>query len=199
MSDESAAELLRRVRAGDGLAAAELVRLYEPQIRLEVRLRLRDPRLRRAFDSLDICQSVLASFFLRLAAGAYEADRPERLLAFLIGMTRNKLAGAVRRERAQRRDNRRVEGASAAELQGLAAPGPSPSQQVAWQELLRELRGRLTPEERQLADRRAEGREWAAIAAELGGTAEGRRKQLSRAVGRVLRELGLEDVEDEEA
>jgi RNA polymerase sigma-70 factor (ECF subfamily) len=193
MAGENTAELLRRARAGDGAAAAELVRRCEPQIRLEVRLRLRDPRLRRAFDSLDICQSVLSSFFLRLAAGEYDADRPEHLLGFLIGMTRHKLAGAVRRQRAQRRDHRRVDEAGAAELHAVASSDPSPSEQVAGQELLREFRSRLTEEERGLADRRGEGRDWAGIASELGGTAEGRRKQLARAVDRILRELGLEE------
>src|SRR5262249_31237363 len=59
MAEIGATEWLRRVRAGERAAAAELVRRYEPQIRLEVRLRLRDRRLRRLFDSTDICQSVL--------------------------------------------------------------------------------------------------------------------------------------------
>jgi hypothetical protein len=53
------------------------------------------------------------------------------------------------------------------------------------------LRKRLSEEERHLADLRGQGRDWAAIAAELGGTPEGRRKQLRRAIERVERELGL--------
>jgi RNA polymerase sigma-70 factor (ECF subfamily) len=199
MPEESVAELLRRVRTGDAAAAAELVRRYEPQIRLEVRLRLRDSRLRRVFDSMDICQSVLSSFFLRAAAGEYDAERPENLIGFLIGMARNKLAHEVRRQRAQRRDHRRVEEGGAARLRVIASPGAGPDEQVAGQELLREFRSRLTDEERRLADRRAEGAEWATIATELGGTAEGRRKQLARAVGRVLKQLGLEEGEGEGA
>src|SRR5262245_23610315 len=51
-------ELMRRVRAGDEQAAADLVRRYEPAIRRAVRVRLRDPQLRRLLDSIDICQSV---------------------------------------------------------------------------------------------------------------------------------------------
>ena len=196
MADESVAELLRRVRAGDGQAVAELVRRWEPQIRLEVRLRLRDPRLRRVLDSMDICQSVLSSFFLRLAAGQYEEDPPENLVAFLVGMARNKLAGEVRRQRAQRRDHRRVEEADSGRLRAITSPVPGPSEQVAGQELLREFRSRLTDEERHLADRRAEGFDWAAIATECGGTPEGRRKQLSRAIDRVLKQLGLEESDE---
>jgi len=74
----------------------------------------------------------------------------------------------------------------------VAAPDVSPSDLVAGQELLREFRSRLSEEERQLADRRAQGGEWTAIAAELGGTPEGCRKQLTRAIDRVLQQLGLE-------
>jgi RNA polymerase sigma-70 factor (ECF subfamily) len=193
MSDESASGLLQRLRQGDQAAAAELVRRYEPQIRLEVRLRLRDRRLRRLFDSMDICQSVLSSFLVRAATGACELERPEELLNFLVAMTRNKLALAVRRQRAGRRDHRRLVEADPASV-GNAAPGTSPSDEVAGEELVREFRQRLSEEERLLAERRTAGCGWVAIAAELGGTPEGRRKQLERAVERVSRELGLDDL-----
>ena len=55
---------------------------------------------------------------------------------------------------------------------------------------------RLDAEERQLADLRAQGVAWADIAAQLGGTPDGRRVQLNRAVARVSSALGL--VEDDE-
>ena len=42
---------------------------------------------------------------------------------------------------------------------------------------------------------RANGREWSDIAGEVGGTGEARRKQLTRAIARVSRELGLDDEE----
>lgn len=48
-------------------------------------------------------------------------------------------------------------------------------------------------EERRIADRRAEGGDWAAIAAELGGTPDGRRMQLARALDRVTEQLGLDE------
>jgi DNA-directed RNA polymerase specialized sigma24 family protein len=194
--DETPSGLLQRLRRGDPAAASELVRRYEPQIRLEVRLRLRDRRLRRSFDSMDICQSVLSSFLIGAAAGICELDRPEELLNFLIAMTRNKLALAVRRQRAGRRDHRRVVEADPVAI-GAVAPGASPSEEVAGQDLVRAFRERLTAEERLLTDRRATGCAWADIAAELGGTAEGRRKQLERAVERVSRELGLDEANPE--
>jgi RNA polymerase sigma factor (sigma-70 family) len=194
MSEESFTELIARVRGGDEHAASDLVRRYEPEIRREVRFLLRDPFLRRSFDSMDICQSVMGSFFLRAALGEYDLNRPEDLIRLLISMTRNKVVDATRRQRAQRRDHRRSTSLDAVDL---AAATPSPSQVIEGRELLAAFRDRLSTEERQLADLRAAGREWADIAQEVGGTAEARRKQLTRAVSRVSRELGLDEVNDE--
>jgi RNA polymerase sigma-70 factor (ECF subfamily) len=77
--DHSFHDLVRRVRSGDDAAAAKLVRHYGPALRRAVRTRLTDPELRRLLDSMDICQSVLASFFVR-AAGQYDLhpDLPVR-------------------------------------------------------------------------------------------------------------------------
>src|SRR5215213_9339327 len=75
----SFAEFVRRIRAGDAQAAEELVRQYETTIRREVRMRLREPQLRRLVDTMDICQSVLASFFVRTASGQYDLDDPRQL------------------------------------------------------------------------------------------------------------------------
>jgi RNA polymerase sigma-70 factor (ECF subfamily) len=187
------AEFIHRVRAGDEQAAADLVRRYEREIRTEVRvwLRMRDARLRRVFDSMDICQSVLASFFVRAAVGDFDLDEPRRLIALLVGMARNKLSEQVKHHHRQRRDVRRTAGVEAAEVVA-AARQETPSQVAAHCELLQKFRAALSEEERHLADLRAAGRDWVAIAAELGGTPEGRRKQLSRAIERVGSELGLD-------
>src|ERR1700741_4612326 len=127
MPEETFAQLIARVRAGEDQAAAALVRRYEPEIRREVRFLLRDPFLRRTFDSMDICQSVMGSFFFRVALGGYSLARPEDLIRLLISMTRNKVVDAPRRKRAQRRDHRR---STSLEAVDLAAATPSPSQVV---------------------------------------------------------------------
>src|ERR1700756_3172415 len=144
MSEEPFSELIERIRTGDEQAATELVRRYEPEIRREVRFLLRDPFLRRAFDSMDICQSVMGSFFLRAALGEYDLGRPQGLVRLLISMTRNKVVDATRRQRAQRRDHRR---STSLEAVDLAAATPSPSQVVEGRELLAAFRGRLSAEE----------------------------------------------------
>jgi RNA polymerase sigma-70 factor (ECF subfamily) len=184
-------DLLRRVRAGDQDAARELVRLYEPAIRRLARLRLH-PRLRRVLDSIDICQSVLHSFFVRAALGEYELNSAEDLLRLLGSMVRHKAAAQARRQNAQCRDQRRTEADDAA-VQEALTPEPSPSRIVAGRELLQQFRQRLSEQERRLADLRAQGREWSDIAAELGESAEALRKRLERGIRRVARALGLED------
>src|SRR5690349_19375868 len=98
------AEFIARVRSGDAQAAETLVRRYESAIRVAVRARLTDPALKRHFDSVDVCQSVLASFFVRAAAGQYDLDEPSQLLALLVRMARNKLAGRARFHRREKRD-----------------------------------------------------------------------------------------------
>jgi RNA polymerase sigma factor (sigma-70 family) len=187
------ADFIRRIRAGDEQAAVEMVRRYEPLIRREIRLQLEDRRLSRLFDSMDICQSVLKSFFFRTAAGQYDLDTPEQLQRLLVTMAKNKLASAARGEHRQRRDQRRVAAGGEEMLAGVAGNGPTPSQIVAGKELLERFRQALNEEERQLAELRGEGMAWGDIAARLGGTAQARRMQLARAVERVARELGLDD------
>jgi len=100
-------DLIQRVRQRDEEAAAELVQSYESAIRRVVRIHLRDSRLRRVLDSMDICQSVLASFFVRTALGEFELESPQQLLQLLATITRNKLVNQANRLRAQRRDIRR--------------------------------------------------------------------------------------------
>jgi len=190
--DASFRELIGRVRAGDQAAAAELVRRYEPTIRRTIRVRLRDPGLGRLLDSMDICQSVLGSFFVRAALGQYELEQPEQLLKLLTRMARNKLANQAHHQRAQRRDYRRVEGNQ--EPRQLAAPAPSPPQQAAARELWEQTLRRLSPGERRLLELRQEGRDWAAIAREVGGRPDALRMQLTRATERVIRELNLDEV-----
>jgi RNA polymerase sigma-70 factor (ECF subfamily) len=187
--DHDFLELIRRVRARDHTAAAELVRRYAPAVRRVVRLRLRDSRMRRVLDSTDICQGVLASFFIRAASGQYDLERSVQLLRLLAVMARNKLISESRTNYVMRREQ--PSPAVDRMLAGLAAPETGPSGRLAWKDLLREVRRRLTDEERRLADRRAEEREWSEIATEVGGSAEALRKQLARALDRVSNQLGL--------
>jgi RNA polymerase sigma-70 factor (ECF subfamily) len=164
--------LMAQARAGDQQVAAELVRRYEPLIRRE--LRLEDQRLARVFDSMDVCQSVLASFFVRAAAAQYDLADPAQLVRLLVTLARNKLASRVRQQSRQRRDQRREAG-SAAGLENAVENSPTPSRVL--------LRGQgLARDE---------------VAQQMGGTAQARRMQLARAAERGARDTGLEGGDDE--
>jgi RNA polymerase sigma factor (sigma-70 family) len=189
-------QLILRIRDRDEAAAAELVRRYEGAIRRVVRIHLRDARMRRVLDSMDICQSVLASFFVRTALGQYELNTPESLLNLLTSITRNKLSNQVNRAKAKRRDIRREDD------KGVDGPvavddASDPSEQVSAKEILTKVRNRLDPEERFLAEQRALGLGWKEIAEQAGGTDVALRKKLTRALNRVMAELGLDEQPDE--
>jgi RNA polymerase sigma factor (sigma-70 family) len=194
LSENNFSDFIRRVRAGDEEAARELVERYEPVIRREVRMRLRDPRLFSQLEWTDVCQSVMASFFVRAAAGQYDLGQPEDVLRLLVVMTRHKLSNQRRRNQAERRDYRRLEACTPEFLDARSEQAPTPSRMVAGRELLEEFRRRLSDEERQVADLRGQGREWAEIAVELGGTPEARRKQLARAIDRIERQIEEKEV-----
>jgi RNA polymerase sigma-70 factor (ECF subfamily) len=186
--DHSFHDLVRRVRGGDDAAAAELVRHYGPALRRAVRARLTDANLRRLLDSMDICQSVLASFFVRAAAGQYDLDSPGQLVRLLAVMARHKLLRQVQRLRAGCRGGGRGPEGDAE----VPDPGPDPPRVAAGRVLLQQFRSRLSEQERWLADQRGLGRSWADIAAEAGGNADALRMRLSRATDRVARELKID-------
>ena len=189
-------DLLAKVRAGDQQSAAELIGQYDAELRRAVRVRLTDPRLRRVVDTADVCQSVLAQFFVRVAAGEFDLERPEQLLHLLVRMARNKLLDKVRRQQADKRDQRRIE-AGAVPMDEIAGNAPGPDRIVASQDLLQTVRRLLTDDERKLADKRGQGREWNDIAKEMGSQPDAIRKKLSRGLDRVLAQLGIDGVDDE--
>lgn len=192
MSDDvTFADLISRVRRGDDLAAGELVRRYEPAIRRAVRFRLTDPRLRRTCDSMDVCQSVLMSFFVRAASGQYDLDTPEQLLRLLTTMARNKLLNQARMQQAARRDHRLATDDIADH--DPVEPGAGPSRQAEAREMLQEVHKRLAPDELRLVELRNQGHDWNAIAELVGGNAPALRQKLHRALARLSKEFDLED------
>jgi DNA-directed RNA polymerase specialized sigma24 family protein len=186
-------ELFERVRRGDTDAASAIVRWYEPAIRMAVRTRLSDPALRRQFDSIDVCQSVLSSFFLHATTGAYDLHEPRQLTALLIKMAQNKLAMLVRRHYRECRDVRRSHPVVVEEA-GVASSAPDSYRQAAGKELLRRALDLMSPETKAIAQRRMDGESWSEIALGMGGTADSRRMQYERAVNHVARLLDLSPV-----
>jgi RNA polymerase sigma factor (sigma-70 family) len=189
-------QLMQRLRGGEEGAAVELHLLYAEQLQRIVRVRLTQPSLRRQMDSIDICQSVFADFFLRTAMGQYDPRSPTELLRLLAAMARHRLLYHARKQKAARRDVRRVE-AGAIEDLSLAGGGDSPSQIVQARELLQRCQQRLNDEERALLEMRRAGQGWDEIGQAVGKTGEAVRKQFGRTMKRVSDELGIEEFASE--
>ncbi len=190
---ESFEVLIARVRQGDPRAAEELIQQYERDLRVIARVRLTDPRLRRTMDSMDICQSILANFFVRVAAGQFELETPEQLMKLLATMVRNKVTDHARRSRRDCRDTRRDCVESIEEFP-VASIEATPSQIVARRELVEALHQQLNDEQRTIARKRADGYGWQEIAGQLGRSAEAVRKGYSRAVDRAVMAIGIDGV-----
>lgn len=192
------AELIAQVRSGDEDAAEILVRRYAEAIRREVRLRLRDARVRRLLDSSDICQMVLGSFFTRTALGQFDIDTPSQLLNLLMEIARNKITDAIRRGHAQKQggahDFEPLEGADG-EVRPLPESGPTPSEVVARRDLLRHLMDRMEPDERRICQLRLTGRTWEEIARELNEGQHAVEKRYHRAINRLANEANLDSLE----
>jgi RNA polymerase sigma-70 factor (ECF subfamily) len=188
--------LMDRVRAGDEAAAETLVRAYEPEIRRIVRVRLNNSKMRKLVDSVDICQSVLANFFVRAALGQFELDSPQKLLKLLATMACNKFNDQIRKQRADKRGQGKDAVNDTQVLRGLEASEPGPAKLAALREILEIVRSHLTPEERYLVEHRLQGREWASLGAELKMTPDAVRKRFTRALDRVTQQMKLEGIEN---
>lgn len=188
MQTEDAAfrELIRRIRAGDEQAAAELVRQYEPEIRRAVRMRLNDPKLGRVLDSIDVCQSVMGRFFVGVTAGQFDLEHPGQLLRLLVTMARNRVI-----DHARKPANRPESFGSGDREYQVAGRDDTPSVIVSQKELISEMKKRLTNEEFELSEMRKRGLDWATIAKKMGGNPDALRKKLERAMDRLTKELGL--------
>ena len=177
---------IKRIRSGTTRRQPELVKRYEPEIHREVRLRLR-PAFARDFDSMDICQSVLASFSCVRRWGEYEVDRPERLPRLLVTMARNKLIYQVRRQRRQTRQPPRGRGRTGKSCNPWR-PEMSQRRGRPARDSARSASGSTTTSAR--SPHLRPGPRMGQVASQMGGTPEGR--QAAPAPSNAsLRKLGL--------
>lgn len=172
MDDTDLAERLRRAKAGDEAALRELLKRFEDEVRMVVRHRL--PRaLRSQFDSMDFVQAVWQSVFTGEGIDLERFENPRHLLAYLLGVAKNKVYEEHRKRTSQkyniarqeplfvRRGNREVP-------REVPANDPSPSQDAqAGDRLAQILHGR-SAQERQVVDLRRHGLTYDEIATQLG-------------------------------
>src|SRR5262249_29152969 len=128
---------LRRARAGDQDAAAELFRRILPQAREVARARLgpRNP-VRAAMDSEDVLQAALLRAWR--AFGEAEARTPAEFVAWLARIVENTIRDGARAEGREKRDAARRAAPDASEsalLSSIPARGATPSEVLMGAEL----------------------------------------------------------------
>ena len=169
------AEVVRRARAGDDTATAQLLSQFEDEVRTMVRVRL--PRaLRNQFDSMDFVQAVWTSVFTG-QPGESEADRfadEGRFRRFLTGVARNKIFEEHRRQtRTKKYDITREERLYVRKGErevprDVAGSDPTPSENVQAVDRLGQLvRGR-TAQEAEIIILRRQGLTYEEIATQIG-------------------------------
>ncbi|MFO0977380.1 MAG: sigma-70 family RNA polymerase sigma factor [Planctomycetaceae bacterium] len=184
-------EALQKLREGVPEAVADFVQQYQPFIRRAVRRGLTRSGLRSFVDSSDICQSVLASFLVRMAAGEYEFRDQKAVENLLITIARRRLGMLVRRETSQGRDRRRVTNLDS-RLEHADSDAADPRLAAELSDLLQQVRNRMSQEELQLFDLRRSGADWDLISQTVGESSVVLRKRLSRALRRICAELHLD-------
>lgn len=195
MHDWDFATLAARLQENDPQAAVVLLDRYGDALRREARLTLLSRDLRRLVSESDVCQSVLARFFVGLWAGQYELHDDQQLVGLLKTMVRARVVDLHRRHTAEKRDIRRTKSISGDQVP-LADPGETtPSHALMQQELCERFTAALPEQCQRILELRRDQLGWPAIAEQLGepGRGEAIRKQYERAVAKAMDVLGLED------
>lgn len=180
---------LSRVRAGDQEAAAQLAREFKPVICRAIHKPLMHSGLGSVYDSMDICQSVLATFFARVTRGEFELHSPADVAKLLVTMARNVLRDHQRHFRAERHRRKEYNTEYLQNLVGMHRECSEPNEVLAQHELTEVIRQTMSHKEWRLATAWASGRTWDEIAAESGEKPNTLRMRLDRALARTRRLL----------
>jgi RNA polymerase sigma-70 factor (ECF subfamily) len=172
--DDSFADMLTRLRAGDEDAAARIFHQFAARLIALARSQL-DAALRRKMDPEDVLQSVFRSFFARQASQPYALDDWDGLWSLLARITVRKCGRRLAHFRAQRRDVGREVAAraapdeSAADWEALARE-PTPAEAAMLTETVEELLRELSERDRRILVLSLEGCPVAEISGQVGCT-----------------------------
>jgi RNA polymerase sigma-70 factor (ECF subfamily) len=199
-ADESFNSLLAKARDGDPDAVAQIVTLYEPEVRRVARVLL-GPALRPLLDSVDLAQSIHRSVLFHLRQGKFEVSTADHLMALTLTMVRRHVARHWRRMRRQVRSPQSLD-------EDIAAAGPlwdesspprrastggdadDPASQVEHAEQIEHVLGRLPDIDRQLIELRLLGHSTAEAARLVNLDPDVARVRLSRLRARLRLENG---------
>ena len=181
--------LMQGIKQGNQTAAEDFFRQYEPEVRRFIRFRLTDTRLRRLFDSMDVCQSVMGRFFNQVRAGRISVEHPLQLIKLLTTMARNSLLDHARKAKVRNR----ISGHDADPdlMPHLKDPGITMVDQIEQADLVSLIRKKLRPDEQLALDKWMLGHGWDALSMEFNCEPDAIRKKLTRAIDRATKELGL--------
>ena len=191
-SDPSASEIseiISRSAAGDADAVQMLLTRYSSVIERELRTQRRFQGLQTRLDPEDIAQSVWRCFFVAIVGGDLAFQEPNQVAAFLTRLTRNRIETQFRKHHAIKRDIRSTINSHEFDHTQSSNANSDPSHVASTLEFLQSVLIRMTPDERNIANRREEGATWEELANELGTTAEAIRKRHARTATRILNEL----------
>jgi RNA polymerase sigma factor (sigma-70 family) len=188
---DSFLDLIDRARQGDQQALGDLVRRYEPEVRMVARLRL-GSALRPHLDSIDLVQSVHHSLMVGLRQNRFDITTPQQLVALALTIVRRKAARAWQRLKRQQRLSGcgEGEGTLAHTLLDLASPEQDPAAAASYRDTVEEVCRGLDVVEKQLLEMHLEGYRTVEIAEQLNLNADVLRVKLSRLRAR-LRSRGI--------
>ncbi len=184
------ASLIQRARSGDHHAIEEVVRRYEPEIRMVAHVRL-GPMLRPYVDTVDLVQSVHKSLLRGLRGGRFDISAPEQLVALALTMVRRKVARQWRRhKRHERGAGQTTDTCDLAQYVTAHSTPVDPAQAAELSDAVIHVCQQLNEDERRLIELRIQGYSTAEAARELGLDPDILRVQLSR-LRRRLRSEGV--------
>jgi RNA polymerase sigma factor (sigma-70 family) len=184
MSDAPARDfqtLLALAGQGDEAALGELVRQYEPKVRIVARVLL---GLRPYLDSVDLAQSVHKSIVTGLRDQRFAMTGPDDLIGLAITVLRRKAAKHWRHLQRQRRlsgvSSEKSTGDLTGVLTALSCTGTDPAVEAQFRDQVDHLCTHLDDAEKQILDLRLEGYTPAEIADRIGVSRVALRVRLTR-------------------
>jgi RNA polymerase sigma factor (sigma-70 family) len=161
------AELVQRLRAGDGEAEALLFARYARRLTAEAEQHI-GRKMAGRLDGADIVQSVFRTFFRRSAAGEFRIDSSAQLWRLLVKITVRKARALARYHSAKQRDARAELPDGGARLADVLTREPGPEEAAALVDEIDSLLRGLPPLYCQVLTLRLENHAVAEIAPRLG-------------------------------
>jgi RNA polymerase sigma-70 factor (ECF subfamily) len=173
--------LMAKVRLGDSDALAQLVQVYENEVRRTARCML-GRALRSYLEPADLVQSVHRTLLVGLRQNKFQITTPQKLLALAATVTRHKILQHARHWQCQQRHSLALAETDAADGTRTMAngSGSDPARAAEFKDTIEHLCSTLDDTSRRLVELRLQGYSTAEVARQLGISADILRVRLSR-------------------